>query len=297
MSIVVGNQVVKTNFAAINDVLVLDVASLNTARFEFSGTYSFTAVFESSIDTTNGVDGVWFPFQVSNVNTGAIATSHSSANATAAYEASVSLASKVRVRLTAFTSAGTHKVLAAGSQAAVTPLSNLSISAITPGTSATSLGKAEDAAHASGDVGIGTLGVRYEALTAPASTANDYSFSAVDDLAKTIVMPYAPMINQVQGVTANMTGTADTACIAAPGAGVRLYITSITVTNTSATPTLVAVKDGSTIIDYIMAGATTGYNDKQYPTPLKLTANAALNFANVTTGAAVFATAQGFKAL
>lgn len=296
MSIVQGNQVVKTNFAAINDSLVLDVASLNTARFEFSGTYSFTAVFEASIDTTNGIDGTWFPFQVTNVNTGAIATSHSTANATVAYEASVSLASKVRVRLSAFTSAGTHKVLAAGSYAAITPLSTYSISNMTPGTAAANLGKAEDAVHASGDVGVEVLAVRYEALTSPVSAANDYSFTGVDDLAKTIVMPYAPMINQVQGVTAAITGTTDTAVIAAPGASVRNYITSLEVVNSSGTATVVAIKDGSTIIAYIYAPAN-GYNDAQFPTPLKLSANAALNVACLTTAANVFVSAQGFKAL
>lgn len=117
MGVLANNQVAKTNFAAINDTLVLDVANLSTARFEFSGTYNFTAVFEAL-----GVDGTtWFPFQVAMVNAGTITTSHSTANATQAYEASCHGVSKVRVRLTAFTSAGTHAVGIGASTAEIEP--------------------------------------------------------------------------------------------------------------------------------------------------------------------------------
>jgi hypothetical protein len=45
----------------------------------------------------------------------------------------------------------------------------------TAGTSATSLGKAEDNAHASGDVGVFELGVRRDALTTSASASGDYN--------------------------------------------------------------------------------------------------------------------------
>lgn len=48
------------------------------------------------------------------------------------------------------------------------------VKAIVPGTAATSLGKAEDAAHASGDVGVMMLAVRNDAGTALAGTTGDY---------------------------------------------------------------------------------------------------------------------------
>lgn len=116
MAYIDGNRITKTDFSANGQTLVLDVAALSVARFEFSGTYNFTAQFES---TTDGV--TWFPLQVAMVNAATIATAHSTANATQAYEGSVHSVSKVRIRLSAFTSAGTHKVLIAGSNNSVEP--------------------------------------------------------------------------------------------------------------------------------------------------------------------------------
>lgn len=55
------------------------------------------------------------------------------------------------------------------------------VGSVTPGTSATSLGKAEDAATASGHVGVGILGVVQTAPAAAGSiTANDYTFPNID---------------------------------------------------------------------------------------------------------------------
>jgi hypothetical protein len=54
------------------------------------------------------------------------------------------------------------------------------ISDITPGTDATDLGKAEDAAHASGDVGVEMLAVRNDTLAALAGTDGDYAPLQVD---------------------------------------------------------------------------------------------------------------------
>lgn len=54
------------------------------------------------------------------------------------------------------------------------------ITSITPGTAASNLGKAEDAAHASGDVGVEMLGVRNDAMTALAGTNGDYTPIATD---------------------------------------------------------------------------------------------------------------------
>lgn len=49
-----------------------------------------------------------------------------------------------------------------------------SISSIVPGTGATNLGKAEDAVHASGDVGVMTLSVRKDTAAAVAGADGDY---------------------------------------------------------------------------------------------------------------------------
>lgn len=53
-------------------------------------------------------------------------------------------------------------------------VTSVSISAVTPGTAATNLGKAEDAAHSSGDVGVMSLTVRKDTAAATSGTDGDY---------------------------------------------------------------------------------------------------------------------------
>jgi hypothetical protein len=173
-----------------------------------------------------------------------------------------------------------------------TVISNLG----TGGTVATSIGKAEDAAHASGDTGPAVWGVRYEALTAP-SAAGDYTFIQVDELGKVVMMPYAPSVNHVQGINATaITGTGDTPIITAGAAGVRNYITSATFVNTSATATEIQIKDGTTIIWRGWLPANGGLT-VTFPTPLRSTAATAINVACVTTATNTFATLTGYRAL
>lgn len=121
MSFLTGNSIEKTNFSANGQTLVLNVAGLNSFRVEFSGTYAFTAAFESSSNSTNGTDGNWFPLLATQTDASTQSLSHSTANATRAYEASCHNDQWVRVRLTAFTSAGTHRVAIVGSTAAIEP--------------------------------------------------------------------------------------------------------------------------------------------------------------------------------
>jgi membrane protein implicated in regulation of membrane protease activity len=68
-----------------------------------------------------------------------------------------------------------HTVIDSGTITTVTTVSTLSnTTQLTPGTSATNLGKAEDAAHTTGDVGVMSLAVRNDAGTALAGTTLDY---------------------------------------------------------------------------------------------------------------------------
>lgn len=60
---------------------------------------------------------------------------------------------------------------------------------VTPGTGATNLGKAEDAAHTTGDVGIFSLGVRNDANATFTSTDLDYSPIATDLAGRLKVVP------------------------------------------------------------------------------------------------------------
>lgn len=207
------------------------------------------------------------------------------------------------IRLTTATTAGTTTLFVNGSQLglqtflATQPISGTVTANLgTGGTSATSLGKAEDAAHASGDTGVPAWGVRYETLTAP-NAAGDYGFIQVDELNKLVITPYAPSVNQVQGINAAaITTTSDTLIIAAGAAGVRNFITSANWVNTSATPTEVQIKDGATIIWRGWLAANSNLY-VQFPTPLRGTAATAVNATCVTTATNTFCTLTGFRAL
>lgn len=121
-----------------------------------------------------------------------------------------------------------------------------------------------------------------------------------DLVGKLIVLPYANPENFVSGaITTSMTGTTSTSLVAAPGAGLRNYITQITVSNAHATVgTDVAIQDGNggTTIYTIPAAAVYGGAVLTFPTPLRQpTANTALYCANVTTGASTKVSASGYK--
>lgn len=77
----------------------------------------------------------------------------------------------------------------------------------------------------------------------------------------------------------------------------RHYITSLTVVNAHATvATEVVIKDGSTVIHRGYAAAAGGGYTITFPTPLRGTANTALNAACITTGSATHVSASGFSA-
>ena len=91
--------------------------------------------------------------------------------------------------------------------------------------------------------------------------------------------------------------TTDVVLSAAAGAGLRRYITTLQLKNTSVVATEVVLKDGSTSIwrGHVSASMT-GSEEIVFSNPLRTTANAALNVACITTAAAVYVNAQGFTA-
>lgn len=106
-----------------------------------------------------------------------------------------------------------------------------------------------------------------------------------------------PIENIKRGFTISMTGTADVAAIAAPGAGLRLYITEVTILNNHATvATIVEMKSAAAAIYKFYAKALDSSRHYTFKTPIRLVANEALNFKNATTGSAVIASASGYVA-
>ncbi len=213
---------------------------------------------------------------------------------------------------------------------------------IVPGTAASHLGKAEDAAHASGDTGVFILGVRNDTNAVATSADGDYGAIAIDGsgrlrvlaqgpddhnaaagprpvvggaeartteqtavgsgtvtrlqadiLGKMIVRPHCIPEQQIGGV-ASTTGTSDTTVIAAQGAGIRLYVTAISIANSSATDVIVEVKDGTTVI-WRTAAPQKGGSNLRFDPPLRLTANTALNMASLTAASTIYFSANGYR--
>lgn len=123
------------------------------------------------------------------------------------------------------------------------------------------------------------------------------SLAAMQTSATPVLAPSAA--TPVKGViTTAMTGTTTTSLLAAPGASLFNYITTIVVSNSHATVgTDVVLQDGSggTTMMTIPAAAVYGGAAITLPVPLKqTTANTALFCANVTTGASTKVSVVGY---
>ena len=142
------------------------------------------------------------------------------------------------------------------------------------------------------------IGGRARSSEITAVASDDRSDFVTDLVGKQIILPYANPENFVSGaITTAMTGTTSTSLVAAPGVGIRNYITTIIVSNAHATVgTDIAIQDGSggTTLLTIPAAAVYGGAVINLPVPLRQpTTNTALFCANVTTGARTKVSACG----
>jgi hypothetical protein len=90
--------------------------------------------------------------------------------------------------------------------------------------------------------------------------------------------------------------TTDVVLAPAAGVGLRRYICSLQLSNNSAVATEIVLKDGAAIIWRGHLPANAPMSEIIFENPLKTTANTALNFACIATGAAIYVNAQGFTA-
>jgi hypothetical protein len=153
---------------------------------------------------------------------------------------------------------------------------------------------AHDGADSGNPVKVGGYATSSERTAVASGDRADF---ITDLVGKQIVLPFANPENFVSGAqTTSMTGTSDTEVIAAQGAGVRLYITTVVVTNGHATVgTYVNLKDGTTTKASGYAAAAGGGFSVHFNPPLRLTANTAFNAANATTGSDTRVFATGYK--
>jgi hypothetical protein len=139
--------------------------------------------------------------------------------------------------------AGTNGIgkLTANSGVDIGDVDVTTVGTITPGTAATSLGKAEDAAHTTGDVGVFVLGVRNDTLADVTNTTADYS-QASTDLKGRVMTAGAPRALKTSQQTTITSSTTETTVLTAV-ASTFLDVYGVIVTNTSATVTKVTFKD------------------------------------------------------
>ena len=171
------------------------------------------------------------------------------------------------------------------------------VSTVTTLSTLTGGGVAHDGADSGNPVKVGGRAVSAE-IAAVAN--NDRSDFITDLVGKQITLPYANPENFVSGcISTAMTGTTSTSLLAAPAAGLRNYITQITVSCAHATQgTDVLIQDGSggTTLYVIPAAAVYGGAVVVFPTPLRQPTTATAIFcANVTTGSSTKVSASGYK--
>ena len=167
---------------------------------------------------------------------------------------------------------------------------------VTPGTSAAHLGKAEDAAHASGDTGVALLTRRITSNATSAGASADYATLDSDDDGRVYVNPFGASVDKFfTAVSASdITNTTSTSVKAAVASN-RHYITSLSISNMHASVnTRVDVLDGATVIWQCAAAANGGGCTHTFPTPLRGSVNTAINCQNATTGAATRCAISGY---
>lgn len=123
---------------------------------------------------------------------------------------------------------GTQRVTIANNSTGVLASIGSITTSVVPGTASTNLGKAEDAAHTSGDTGVFIQAVRTDPTTTAYTTANtEYSPVGVDYVGATYEGVHPSRFSCFVPSTATVT----TQCQAAAAAGLRNYVTSAVVTN------------------------------------------------------------------
>jgi len=148
---------------------------------------------------------------------------------------------------------------------------------------------AHDAADSGNPVKVGGKAITSELAAVANADRTDF---VADVHGRQIVSPYCNKEQAVSG-TASATDTSNTAVLSAAGAGVKNYITSISIHNSSDTDTYVTIKDGTTA-KLVVAAPAKGGAVLNLSVPLASTANTAINFASAASVSTMYVSAVGF---
>lgn len=118
------------------------------------------------------------------------------------------------------------------------------------------------------------------------------SFHGVDGVQ--IIRPHCNLEDITSGNASNTDGTSTQVIAASGDAAIKIYLSSVILTNTSSSNIYVEIKDGSTVKVTIPLPANSGaiYNP---PIPIPGTANTAWNFDPSAAASTVYCSALGFK--
>lgn len=161
------------------------------------------------------------------------------------------------------------------------------LTSLTPGTAAGNLGKAEDAASASGDTGVFALAVRRDAGVISASANGDYNEIAVNKYGAVQTAPFGSTAKTFRAVVNVALAAAATDIFIIPGNATNtVYVTRVTVSGIQTTAGLVDV------LLIKRSAANTGTSAAATSVPLDASDAAAVSLpisytANPTPGAAV----------
>jgi hypothetical protein len=301
---------------------VLTTTGYGTAVVQVTGTFVGTITFEGSVDGTN-----YHAISATQMGTTTIATT---ATTTGIYRTSVSGLTNIRARVSAYTSGSITAVgrctnatygskivaLGPGTNIIGSLAANQSVNIGQLGGIATALGNGTTstgtlrvtlssdstgqviargaAAHGSAVSGNPLLnGAEGRTTDQTAVTSGQTTRVIATSTGKQVVMPYALPELTLSG-TASATGTSNTAIIAAQGAGVRIYVTTLVISNSSTTDTEVEIKSATTTLMTIPAPQKSGATIN-LPVPLRLTANEALNFASLASVMTMKVSAVGYS--
>lgn len=222
---------------AVDDTVTILVRGYGSVGIQLSGTWAGTITFQGSVDGSN-----WQALDVWPTNS---ATSVTTATANGVWYAPVGGLAHVRANFTTFTS-GTATVtlrVTTGSSKVLTP----GITSVIPGTGATNLGKAEDAAHTSGDVGVMALGVRQNAPAALGGTDGDYVPPIFDALGRMWTMANMSATAILpSSVSSSYAGTSDLGVtVVAPESGRNTKVYAYSLTTTGVVSTNVRFTNGA----------------------------------------------------
>ena len=159
--------------------MYVHVSAAGSVTFRLSGTWSATVLAEGSPD--GDAADAWVALDIHTIATGAW-TMAASTTAIGTYAVSATGMKTIRLRASAYTS-GTVVVDAwvhSDPWSVVYARAADGSLQVSTGVGALSLGKAEDAAHVSGDVGVMSLAVRNDAYAARSGADGDYTPLAVD---------------------------------------------------------------------------------------------------------------------